>query len=472
MNHLSRRQLLKSSAALGAFSILPASFARGQSSPSATGVGPNDRVNVACVGISQKGYGNTNNMANTGLANIVALCDVHLGQPKAQENIAKFPEAKTYTDFRVMFDEMADDIDAVIVSTPDHSHFAIAAQAMALGKHVYVEKPLAHTFGQCQRLIDLADRTGVVTQMGNQGHSSGNLTQFQAWVDAGVIQDVSRISAFMNKKRRWHGWGTSTTGYFDQPLPDGMNWEAWVASADMHPFSDKLHPGNWRSWYEYGSGCFGDWGPHILDTAHRCLELGLPTKVAAVHRDGPNDWVYPQATTIRFDFPARQAMPACTITWYDGQTNFPPVEPELGNWRRNQETKEIERAPLEITDKTPGKIIYGKDLTFFGGSHGSTLRVVEGNEDPDFRKSLPPFNSKVSNHYQNFLLACQGEEEARSPFAISGPLSQVFNIGILAQRFGAELEFDPTSRQITNHAEANALLDPEPRRGWEAYYAL
>ncbi|MEM1108934.1 MAG: Gfo/Idh/MocA family oxidoreductase [Planctomycetota bacterium] len=470
MNRLSRRQLLKSSAALSAFSIIPAPLVRGQNSPSATRVSPNDRVNVACVGIAQRGHNNTNNIRNSGLANIVALCDVHLDQKHAQEHIAKSPNAKTFTDFRVMFDEMADDIDAVIVSTPDHSHYAITAQAMALGKHVYVEKPLAHTFGQCQRLIDLAARTGVVTQMGNQGHSSANLTQFQAWTEAGVIKDVTRISAFMNKWRRWHGWGTGTTGYFDRPLPDGLNWDAWIASAEMHPFSDKLHPGNWRSWYEYGSGCFGDWGPHILDTAHRCLDLGLPTTIAAPHRDGPNDFVYPQATTIRFDFPARKSMPACAITWYDGTANFPPVEPELGNWRRNQKTRKVERAPLKITDQTPGKIIYGKDLTFFGGSHGSVLRVVEGNDDPDFRKTLPKFQNKVSNHYQNFLLACQGKEESLSPFAISGPLCQVFNLGILAQRFGSELAFDPVTKKITNHPEANALLDPAPRRGWESYY--
>lgn len=466
MKHLTRRSFLKSSTALGAFTFLPAHIARG--GQATTGVAPSEKVNVALVGIAQRGFSNRSAFLSTGMVNVLALCDPDLSQEHAQASAADHPEARQFTDFRRMFDAVGDDIDAVVVSTPDHSHFAATMHAMMLGKHVYCEKPLAHTFGQCERLMAMAATAGVVTQMGNQGHSSANRTQFKAWTEAGVIQDVTRITAFMNKPRRWHGWGPGTTAYPHDPMPEGINWEAWTATAPEHPFSQKLHPGNWRSWFDYGSGCFGDWGPHILDTAHRYLRLGYPETVTAVHRDGLSDLVYPEASTIRFDFAARGDMPPCAVTWYDGQKNVPEVEPELGNL--DQDTGE--RTPLTLDDKAPGKVIYGKDLTFRGGSHASVLQVVPRDKYLDIRRDLPRFEDKVTGHYENFLLACKGQEEANSPFSVSAPLSQVFNLGVLAQRFGGELKFDAATKQITNHEVANALLDPAPRKGWEQYYAV
>ncbi|MBB6431349.1 Gfo/Idh/MocA family oxidoreductase [Algisphaera agarilytica] len=464
MNNVSRRTFLKSSAAVGAATFLPPHIALGNTA--STGVAPSEKVNVAFIASSGKGYRNCKAFMSTGLLNVVALCDVDLNQDNAKESAAMHPGAKQFTDFRKMFDEMEDQIDAVVVSTPDHSHFAATMHAMMLGKHVWCEKPLAHTFGQCERLMQMAEKTGVVTQMGNQGHSSGNMTQFQAWTEAGVIKDVTHITAYMNKGRRWHGWGSSTTGYPSDPMPEGMNWDAWTATAVEKPFSNRLHPGNWRSWFDYGCGCFGDWGPHILDTAHRFLKLGYPDTIEAVKLEGANDFVYPQASTIRFDFPERHGMPACEVTWYDGVDNIPVVEPEYG--RINEATGE--RDPLKIKADSPGKIIYGKDLTFQGGSHGKVLQVIPRDKYKEVHASLPKFETKMSNHWLNFLLACKGEEESRSPFSASAPLSQVFNLGMLAQRFGGSLEFDAKTKQITNHELANAMLDPAPRRGWEEYY--
>ncbi|MEO0793979.1 MAG: Gfo/Idh/MocA family oxidoreductase [Verrucomicrobiota bacterium] len=466
MAQFTRRDFVKASAAFGALSVLPSYVALGKQST--TGVAPSERVNVAFIASGGKGSRNLKAFASTGLLNVVALCDVDLNSKTAKESAAAHPAAKQYTDFRKMFDEQADEIDAVVVSTPDHSHFAATMHAMMLGKHVWCEKPLAHTFEQCELLMKKADETGVVTQMGNQGHSSANLTQFQAWTKAGVIKDVTRITAYMNKWRRWHGWGPSTTAYPQEPLPDGLDWEAWTATAPEHPYSKKLHPGNWRSWYDYGSGCFGDWGPHILDTAHRCLKLGYPTKISALKREGANQYVFPEATTIRFDFAARDGMPACEVTWYDGQENIPVVDSKYGTL--NKATGK--RDPFEIKADQPGKIIYGKDLTFQGGSHGSVLTVIPRDKFMDIRRSLPRFESKISNHWENFLLACKGEENSRSPFEVSAPLSQVFCLGVLAQRFGGELEFDSKTKQITNHSLANSLLAPAPRLGWDEYYRV
>ncbi|MBK1876713.1 Gfo/Idh/MocA family oxidoreductase [Pelagicoccus mobilis] len=459
----SRRDFLKRSAAFGAISFLPARLLFGQNKPS-------DQVRLACVGIGHRGHANINNIVQSGACEIVALCDVDLQGAHTQDHQAKFPKARKFSDWRKMFDAMSDQIDAVLISTPDHAHFSVTMTAMSLGKHVYVEKPLAHTFGQVERLIDLAKRSGVATQMGNQGHSGANYFQFKEWTKAGIIKDVTRVTAHMNNPRRWHGWGQDVTEYFSEPVPPGMDWDLWMDSAAVHPHSARLHPGEWRSWFDYGCGAFGDWGPHILDTCHEFLELGLPKKITAVKRDGPNPLVFPQASTINFAFGKRGKMPACDVTWYDGTENKPVVEEELGKLETNPETGKTARTPIEI--KRPGKIIYSKDLVFQGGSHSSHLHLLPHEVYMDMRKDLPRFPQKNSNHYANFLLACKGEEETRSPFHISGPLTQVFNLGCIAQKLGGDLKFNPKKKRFTNSKAANALLDPAPRKGWEQYYAL
>lgn len=466
---ISRRHFLRSSAAFGAFTILPSHIALGNQSKSET-LAPSERVNLALIGAGGKGGRNRQAMLNTGLCNIVAICDVDLKSERLQASIEAHPNAPRFTDFRQMFDQVSDQIDAVMISTPDHAHFAAAMLAMSLGKHVWVEKPLAHTFGQCTRLMDLAQRSGVVTQMGNQGHSGANYFQFKAWTEAGIIKDVTKITAHMNKYRRWHGWGTETSAYPSEPLPEGMDWDTWLNPSPVNPYSKKLHPGNWRCWFDYGSGAFGDWGPHILDTCHRFLKLGMPEKITAVKREGPNDFVFPQESTIQFDFPEREGMPACEVTWYDGQNNKPTIDPKYGDLVTDKSTGKTSREPIEL--KAPGKIIYSKDLVFQGDSHSSVLQVIPKEKYMDIRRTLPRFSQKNSDHWANFLLACKGEEESRSPFSVSAPLTQVFNLGVLAQRLGGEIVFDRKTEKVTNNKRANDLLDPTPRKGWEEFYAL
>jgi predicted dehydrogenase len=471
--HTSRRNFLKSSAAFGALTILPSYIALGNKA--STGLGPNEKVNLAVIGIGNQGGGDLRALFSSGHCNVVALCDIDLPGSHTQNSLQSHSDSPRYNDFRVMFDKMADQIDAVLIATPDHSHFAATMLAMSLGKHVYVEKPLAHTFGQTERLMRMAAKhPELVTQMGNQGHSGANYFQFKAWAEAGIITDITRITANMNHPRRWHGWGSQTTKYPSEPLPAGVDWEQWMDTvAKPHPYSQKLHPQEWRSWYDYGSGCFGDWGPHILDTSHRFLKLGLPEKITAAYRDGVNnsDLIYPDSSTIKFDFPERGAgMPACEVTWYDGVKNKPQLEAEYSEPVTNKETGEVTHGPTTLN--SPGKVLYSKDLVFQGGHHGDPLRIVPREKYKAMRDSLPTFSQKNSNHYANFLLACKGEEEARSPFRISGELTQVFNLGVLSQRFGGELEFDRTRKQITNNKAANTLLDPVPRKGWEEFYRL
>lgn len=461
---LSRRDFVKTSSAFGALTILPAHLVLGKKSSSGE-LPPSERINMAAIGIGNQGGNNVSNLLKTGMVNMVALCDVDLKAKHTKGAQERCPNAKTFTDFRKMFDAMANEFDAVLIATPDHSHFSAAMLSMSLGKSIYVQKPLAHTFGQNERLIDMAKRSGVVTQMGNQGHSGGSFFQFQEWMKAGIIKDITRIDATMNSGRRWHGWGQDVTEYPSDPVPEGMDLDVWYDYAAVHPMSKKLHPKNWRSWFEYGSGAFGDWGPHILDSCHEFLELGLPTSVEAVMLKGHNKFVFPQASTIRFNFPQRKEMPPCVLNWHDGVGNKPDVSEELGPL-----ADDGSRMPLKIPNV--GKILHGKELTFMGGAKSSPLYIIPKEKHLDMRASLPKFTTKASGHFENFLLAIKGEEKARSDFRVSGPLCQMFNLGMIAQRLGGQFTFDPVSKQVTDNAVANALLDPAPRPGWEEFYKL
>ncbi len=426
--------------------------------PSASPHAPGDRVRLALIGIGHRGEALIQAFNDTGLTTFVTACDVDLGGPhcvKPREVLGAIPY---YADFRELLARESDHIDAVVIATPDFAHAPIALTAMAAGKHVFVEKPLAQTFEEVDLMVEQAARTGVVTQMGNQGHSGPNYFQFKAWTEAGIIKDITRIDAYMNSERRWHGWEVNG---FDrgQPTPATLDWDLWHVGRPRHDFSERLHPGNWRSWFVYGDGAFGDWAPHTLDTAHRFLDLGLPETLTAVKRDGPNDFIFPQASTIRFAFPSRPGHPACDVTWYDGVANLPPLPPE--------EDANFERQPH-------GKYLYSADGTVFrGGTHSAPLRIIPAARMRELGPRLPRFPQKNSDHFANFALACLGEEEARSPFAVAGPLSQVFILGCIAQRLGGTLHFDRTERRFVDHPFANALLSgPPPRRGWEACYRI
>ena len=446
MPHLSRRQFGKLLGAGTACSLIPGRV-----------LGANQKINLAFIGCGGQGEGDAMNLLrNKELVNVVALCDVHFGTPHTARLEKLFPDVPRFTDFRKMFDKMGKEIDACTVAVPDHSHFPIAMLAMSLGKHVFVEKPLAHTFQECTLMMDAAQRHKVVTQMGNQGHSGPNYFQFKAWKEAGIIKDVTRVDAYMNSRRRWHGW--KIDGYpKGATLPEGLDWDTWLGTAPSHDYDPRLHPGDWRSWFDYGNGAFGDWGPHLLDTVHEFLELGMPEKITAVKRDGPNEFIFPQSSTIQFDFPQRGAMPPVVVTWFDGVDNRPPRPAELGDGK------------IEAN----GKMIYSKELIFKGTSHGDPLRIIPEQKMQDLSDKLPRLSGKNSDHYANFLLAIQGTEQTRSPFSVSAPLTQVFCLGVLAQRLGGELIFDREKQQITNNQIANQLLaGPPPRQGWEQFYKL
>ena len=495
---LQRRSFLKGILAAGTFSIFtprllhaqtadappaPATKPKGKKTKKAQKRYTGEKVNLAAIGIGNRGWEILRAFHGTGLANVVALCDTDMGAPQTEAALELFPDVPRFQDFRQMFDKMGGQIEAVSIGTPDFSHFPIAMLAMSLGKHVYVEKPVAQSFRQIELLMAAEKKYKVATQMGNQGHSEANYFQFKAWTEAGIIKNVTRITAYMNSERRWHETAkinkyrlafTKLTGFLPaQIIPGTLDWDCWLATAQEHGYNEAYTNGEWRSWYEFGNGALGDWGAHIFDTAHEFLNLGLPTEIDAVRLEGHNPFVFPQASTLAFRFPARAGQPPLELTWYDGVNNLPPLPDDMGAPVGSSDIPPPSSGTIDMKRLPPGKIIYGEGLTFKGGSHASALRIIPESKALDMASSLPVVPETPSDHHANFLFACKGREKCRSPFSISGPLCQMMGLGVIAQRLDAKLRFDPVAKQFIGNAAANELLEgAPPRKGWEQFYKL
>lgn len=439
--------------------------------------GVNSKVNLAFIGIGNRGNQVAHEFARfRDLFNVVALADTEMGHARTLDTLKLFPQAARFTDFRKMFDAKAKELDAVVVCTPDSGHFPAAMMTMGLGKHLYIEKPMAHTFREVELMIQSARKHKVITQMGNQGHSGPNYYQFRALAQRGFLNDVTRIVAHMNMARRWHKWNGKIPpeAFAAQPLPAGLDWETWLGQNPWHDYNVNYLNGDWRCWYDFGNGALGDWGAHIFDTAHEFLDLGLPEQVEVRNVTGHTDKVFPMNATVVFKFPARDKLPACDIEWYEGRTNLPDLPKGYGELKAatdipssgNETYKEIKSLP-------PGKEIYTKrGLVLKGGSHSSTLELV-GEKDAQVEAILKDFPTGQPDHYKAFVLAIRGEAKNNSPFELAGPLSQVMCMGCIAQKLNRSFRFDRTTKRIVNDPVADAMLDgPAPRKGWEAFYKI
>lgn len=462
---MSRRGFLSSAAAAVAVQALHGCASR-------RGFAANSRVRLACIGAGAQAWYDIREFMKCGdICEIVALCDTEIGAEPTVPALRAFPSVPRFTDFRAMFDAMADSIDAVLVATPDHSHFPAAMHAMRLGKAVYVEKPLAHTFEECRLLAEAARRYGVVTQMGNQGHSSGKYHQFKEYVGNGTVKDVRRAVVHMNMSRRWHKWGGKVDGLPPAGrVPAGMDWNAWLAGARERGYSDEYMRGEWRCWYDFGCGCLGDWGAHLMDCMHEfLLKCDLPSRVEVLHTAGWNRFVYPCASTLAFTFPANALHGDFRLEWYDGADNLPElprgfVYATPDGIPQNSANDDSSRPKL-----FPGKEMYCGDGTVWQSlSHRHLLHLCG-----DYDAKLPEFPPETETHYRNFLLAVRGEQRARSPFEVAAPLSQVFALGCIAQRLDRGFTFDAAAGAVPGDAEADFLLKgPPPRAGWEVYYRV
>ena len=433
----------------------------------AASASPNGKVNMAFVGIGHQAKYDFNMFAYYGdLVNVVAFCDTQMGADHTLDVLKTRPDVPRYQDFRKMFDEHGRDIDAVCIAVPDFAHFPAAMLAMATGKAVYCEKPMGNCFREIGLMAAAAKRHKVVTQMGNQGHSDANYWQMKALVASGFIKDVTHVDAYMcANNRRWFKWkGALREMPGEEAEPAEMDWDVWLSQRPFRPFNHNFINGDWRCFYEYGTGALGDWGAHLFDAAHEFLRLGLPTAVETVKNDRRTPVVFPMASTIRYVFPARgEGLPACTLDWHDGAGNFPAPVARVTDrkWRRRDCGAE-----LHLKD---GRV-------FARGSHGSALQLVAGGDgrDPAVKAALRDFPKGKSGHYLNFLRAVKGEERANSDFAVAGPLSQVLALGAVAQRLGEpKLAFDPAAGRFVGNDAANACLDGPPvRRGWEEFERL
>ena len=453
---LNRRDFLKASACALAFPALRASAAS-----------PNGKVNMAFVGVGHQAGRDLAMFAYyRDFVNVVALCDTQMGADHTLNTLKAHPAAPRYQDFRKMLDEHGRDIDAVCVATPDFSHFPAAMLAMSMGKAVYCEKPMCNNFREIGLMTAAAKRHKVVTQMGNQGHSDANYWQMKSLVENGYIKDVTRIDAYMcANNRRWFKWkGTLKEMPGEEAEPAEMDWDVWLAQRPFRPYNHNFINGDWRSFYEYGTGALGDWGAHIFDAAHEFLRLGLPSKIETVKNEGRTPVVFPMASTIRYSFPARgEGMPECDIVWHDGAGNFPARLAGVTDrkWRRRDCGAELHLKDGRVFART---------------SHGSPLQLVAGGDprDPSVKSAMRDFPRGKSGHYLNFIKAVRGEEKANSSFDVAGPLSQVLALGAVAQRLGEpSLEFDPAKGRFVDNAAANALLEgPPARKGWEEFETL
>ena len=445
MKKLSRRKFVKTTATISAGTFILLRFSIGQSVPSA-----NSKLNLAFIGVGGRGVQNRKGLVDE---NIVALCDVDDGRlGEAQE---EHPNARRFKDFRVMLDKMDSEIDAVVVSTPDHMHFACVMDAMQRGKHVLVEKPLAHNIWQCRMLKKAARYYKVITALGNQGHVMEGIRYIKEWVDAGVLGDVTEV----------HGWsaGPYTEELFyrkpdkspptPEEVPQGLDWDLWLGVAKQRPYSQFYQPRTWRAWYDFGSGELGDWVCHTLDAPFWALDLGMPTEVKPTRRPRSLEGFVPDRSITRFKFPARGNKPPVTLKWYDGG-----LKPRLrSEWRMKQLA-------------TEGMIMVGDKNTLITGERPGSPRLLPKDVWEDFRKNLPPKTIPriKGSHWKEWTRAIKGEGPMpMSSIDYGAELTELALVGVLSQRFNTRIKWDARNMRVTDRPDLDVYIKEPVRKGWE-----
>ncbi len=319
--------------------------------------------------------------------------------------------------------------------------------AMQLGKHVYVEKPMAHDIHETRVLVEAARRCKVVTQMGNQGHSMRGVYQLKEWLDQGVIGNVTEVQCWTNRP----SWPQGIDRPADTPpVPDTLDWDLWLGPAPQRPYHGVYCPRNWRGWWDFGEGALGDMGCHILDPAFYALELGAPARLSA-ETSGVNDETAPKSSIIRYEFPARGSKPPVTLTWYDGG-NMPP---------RPEEAEEGER----LGDNDGGSLFIGEKGKIAVGTYGMGLKLLpkalaEQTERPKIERE------RTKGHQLDWVEACKTGGPTVSNFDYAGPLTEVALLGIIAMRASGPIEWDAANMTFPNEPEADRFLRRDFREGW------
>jgi len=404
---------------------------------------PNEKLNIAAIGAGGKGASDIEGCKSE---NIVALCDADW--KNAAKTFAKYPNAKQYKDFRKMLEQQKD-IDAVTISTPDHTHAVAALWAMERGKHVYVQKPLTHSLWEARKLTEAARKYKVATQMGNQGHSNEGARQLCEMIWAGEIGNVKEVHAWTNRPLWPQGLKQAPAG---EPVPETFDWDVWLGPASQRPFSSDYAPFKWRGFFDFGCGALGDMACHILDPANWALQLGYPTSIECTRQEGRTELCFPNKSVIRFEFPARGKMPPVTVTWYDGGE----MPPRPGGLDENN----------KLGDGNNGSLFVGEKGIITTGTYGEKTRLLPDSRMQDY-KFPEAFLSRSPGHYRDWIRACKGGEPACSNFDYAGPFTELVLLGVIAQRFDGKLLWDGDKMKITNHSGANRRVKDAYRKGWE-----
>jgi len=435
----SRRDFLKSSFA-GGVALSAAGWARA--------AGADSRLRVASIGPGGKGWSDLTGVAASPLVDVVALCDIDEGPKNLGRAAEKYPAARRYTDFRRLLDE-ARDIDAVIVSTPDHMHAPISLAAMRLGKHVHCQKPLTHTVFEARQMRLAARRAGVVTQMGNQIQSHTAYRTAVKLVHDGAIGKVQEV----------HSWQSGAMGWLLEtdrppgadPIPPEVHWDEWLGVAPERPYRTKIyHPFNWRAWQDFSNGQLGDFGCHIFDPVFMALELTAPSTIRA---EAPpiNREVWTKRATIHYEFPGtpRTAGDLVRLTWHEGEGAKPALD-EVG-------------LPADFKLPSAGSVLKGEKGCLLI-PHVAMPKLLPAEQYADFKIEEVP----ARDHYVSWADACRGEGATTSHFDYSGPLTEAVLLGTVAIRLAGEtLRWDAANLKIANSTAANELLTKRYRNGWE-----
>lgn len=414
---------------------------------------PSDTLNIAGVGVGGMGFANLKNMEQE---NIVALCDVDWGYTGGNGVFDKYPKAKKFKDFRKMFDAMGNDIDAVLVATADHAHAIVAATAITLGKHVYVQKPLTHSVYESRLLTKLAAKYKVATQMGNQGASGAGVAETCELLWSGAIGEVTRVDAFTDRPIWPQGLNTPERGDW---VPETLDWDLFTGPAKMVPFNHIYHPWNWRGWWNYGTGALGDMACHILHPVFEGLKLGYPTKAQGSSTLLLNDCA-PVAQSVKLTFPDRGKqgkikLPQVEVNWYDG--GIKPMLPD--NWPAGKNPNK----------SGGGTFFYGTKGVLHAGCYGVQPEII-GQEKPKVAETERRVEKEIGKpwgggaHEGDWIAACKESPENRrattSDFKEAGPFNEMVVMGVLAvrlQSLNKTLEWDGPNMKFTNIGDSEEI---------------
>ncbi|MDH7513306.1 MAG: Gfo/Idh/MocA family oxidoreductase [Clostridiales bacterium] len=415
---------------------------------------PSDTLNIGCVGVWGKG---ASDIVSVSTENIVALCEVDdemmakfmKNERHTPEQQAKYEKANKYRDFREMLDKEKG-LDAIVVSTPDHTHAVIAMMAIKMGRHVFVQKPLTHTVKEARLLAQEAKKAGVITQMGNQGHAGEGARLICEWIWDGAIGPVEEVHVWTNRPI----WPQGIDAPKEIPsVPPTVDWNVWLGPAPWRPYHPAYHPFVWRGWWDFGTGALGDMGAHLLDQPFWALDLGHPKTVQASSTKFTKD-SYPMAEIVTYQFPARGKLPPVKLIWYDGGL-MPPRPKELESGRM-------------MGDESGGCLFVGKKGLLMCGTYGENPRLVPEDLMRSYKRPAKTIPRSPGIH-EEWVAAIKAGKKSTTDFEYSGRLTEVMllaNIAIRMQEAKTVLEWDGEKMEFTNLPEANKFLHKEYRAGW------